>query len=309
MDALSDHYVSLDFTGWRYVELLARERDVERMHDYIWPYGGIGSHAIYRTPLDMAHISQVAIYLNNLPVGKSVEVTLSPVMALPTQSVVLKNPTLVLNGQTLALPLTLASGDFAEIEPDGLCTHYNAKGDPLASVRPVTLPLLRVGENAIRFDCERPQGVSARAEVTINAFGTPFGTPNPRRKIDWKHLEREYEMTRVFLSSNDLANASWDVVVRPGEKAELEIELCGSMTSPALTINGHTLHFPVTLKAGQRLICRDRRTWTILDAKRVKIAEGSLDTKVPVLSSGPNRVSFTCANPDRAQVKLVKVYE
>jgi hypothetical protein len=309
MDALSDHYVLLDFTGWRYVELLARERDVDRMHDYVWPYGGIGSHAIYRTPLDMAHISQVTCYLNNLPAGRSVEVILSPVMALPTQSAVLRNPTLTLNGQTLALPLTLASGDFAEIEPDGFCTHYNDKGDPLARVRPVTLPLLRAGDNAIRFDCERPQGVSARAEVTINAFGTVFGTPNPRRKINWKHLEREYEMTRLFMASNDLDNASWDVAVRPGEKAALEIELCGSMTSPALTINGHTLRFPVTLKACQRLRCRDRRNWTVLDAKRMKIAEGALDKKVPLLSSGSNRVSFTCTSPDRAKVKLVKVYE
>jgi hypothetical protein len=279
------------------------------MHDYVWPYGGIGSHAIYRTPLDMAHISQVTCYLNNLPAGRSVEVILSPVMALPTQSAVLRNPTLTLNGQTLALPLTLASGDFAEIEPDGFCTHYNDKGDPLARVRPVTLPLLRAGDNAIRFDCERPQGVSARAEVTINAFGTVFGTPNPRRKINWKHLEREYEMTRLFMASNDLDNASWDVAVRPGEKAALEIELCGSMTSPALTINGHTLRFPVTLKACQRLRCRDRRNWTVLDAKRMKIAEGALDKKVPLLSSGSNRVSFTCTSPDRAKVKLVKVYE
>lgn len=309
MDALSDHYVSLDFAGWRYVELLARERDVERMHDYVWPYGGIGSHAIYRTPLDMAHISQVTFYLNNVPAGGSSEVTLSPVMALPTQSAALKNPTLTLNGQTLALPLTLASGDFAEIEPDGLCTHYNAKGDPLASVRPATLPLLRAGENAIRFDCERPQGVSARAEVTLNAFGTPFGTSNPRRKIGWEHLEREYEMTRLFMASNDLDRASWDVAVRPGEKATLEIELCGSMTSPALTINGHMLRFPVTLKSGQRLLCRDRRTWTVLDAKRIKIAEGALDKKVPLLSAGFTPVSFTCTNPDCAQVKLVKVYE
>jgi hypothetical protein len=309
MYALSDHYVTLDFIGWRYVELLARERDVERMHDALWPYGGMGSHALYRTPLDMAHLSQVTLYLNNLPPGADVEVTLSPVMALPTQSAVLKNPTLILNGESLALPLTLTSGDFAEIEPDGLCTHYNAKGDPLTCVRPATLPLLRGGENAIGFDCERPQEVSARAEVTLNAFGVPFGTTNPRRMIGWKHLEREYEMTRLFVSSNDLAHASWTLSVRPGERAAWEIELCGSMTSPLLTINGQAVHFPVTLKSGQRLFCKDRRTWCVVDAKRVKIAEGKLKTNVPLLASGSHTLSFTCTDPLRAQVKIVKVYQ
>ena len=37
-DCISDHYIDLDFTGWRYVELLLRERDAERMSDYVWPY-------------------------------------------------------------------------------------------------------------------------------------------------------------------------------------------------------------------------------------------------------------------------------
>jgi hypothetical protein len=35
----AEHYVTLDFTGWRYVELLLRERDAERFAQYEWPYG------------------------------------------------------------------------------------------------------------------------------------------------------------------------------------------------------------------------------------------------------------------------------
>ena len=311
MNALSDHYVTLDFTGWRYVELLVRERDAERMHDYVWPYGGIGSHAIYRTPLDMTHISQVAFYLNDLPPGESVDVTVSQVMALPTQAVVLKHPVLTLNGRALALPLTLASGDFAEVEPDGLCTHYNDKGDPLARVVCAAgeRPTLLSGVNAVRFDCERPQGVNARAEVVFNTFGVPFGTPNPHRRTGWDHLQREYEMTRLFLASNDVDQSTWEVPVRPGEKAALAIELCGVMEAPVLTVNGHALLFPVTLKEGDRLFCRDRRKWAVIDSKRATVAEGRLDEKAPLLVSGPNRISFACGAFDRAQVKLVKVYE
>ena len=308
MHALSDHYVTLDFTGWRYVELLVRERDVERMTDYTWPYGG--AYDIYRNPLDMAHISQVTFYLNDLPAGSSVDVTVSPVMALPTQSAALMNPALTVNGQTLKLPFTLASGDFVELEPDGLCTHYNDRGDPLASIHCGTgvPPVLHSGINAVLFDCEKPQGVSARAEVTLNAFGTPFGTPNPRRKIGWNHLTREYEMTRLITEPNGSDN-TWEIAVRPDSKAKLEIELCGAMASPVLTVGGRTLRFPVTLKPDQRLLCRDGRHWTVHGSNRATITEGTLDTKAPVLSSGLTRVAFTCTAPARAQVKLVKVYE
>jgi hypothetical protein len=330
MHALSDHYVTLDFTGWRYVELLVRERDVERMSDYTWPYGG--AYDIYRNPLDLSHISQVTFYLNDLPAGGSVDVTVSPVMALPIQTAQLRNPALSVNGQTLTLPFTLASGDFAELEPDGLCTHYNARGDSLASIRcgtgvppvssqrgtgvpPVSSqrgtgvpPVFLSGQNTLLFSCVSPSNASARAEVSLNAFGTPFGTPNPRRAINWKHLEREYEMTRLIATADSPDNV-WEIAVRPGSQAKLEIELCGAMASPALTLGGRTLRFPVTLKAGERLLCRDGRHWAVLDPKRAIVAEGSLAGKVPVLVPGTTRVVFTCLAPDHAQVKLVKVYE
>jgi len=232
------------------------------------------------------------------------------VMALPTQSALLKNPALTLSGQTLTLPFTLASGDFAELEPDGLCTHYNDRGDPLASIhygRGVQ-PVLHSGQNTLLFSCVPPSNVSARAEVTLNAFGTPFGKPNPRRKIGWEHLDREYEMTRLIAAADSPDNA-WEIAVRPNSKARLEIELCGAMASPALTVGDRTLRFPVTLKADQRLLCRDGQRWAVLDSKRATVAEGTLDAKVPVLPSGRTRVAFACTTLDRAQVKLVKVYE
>lgn len=308
MSAFSDHYVTLDFTGWRYVELLVRERDVEQMTRYTWPYGG--SYDLYRNPLDMAHVSRVNFYLNNLSPGDTTDVVLSPVMALPIQSAELKNPVITLNNQPLALPLAMKSGDFLELGPSGLCTHYRDNGDLVARIRPSSAsnwPILRKGQNTVSFDCEKPQGVSARAEVTLNVLGTPFGTMNPRQKIDWKHLAREYEMTLIITEPSGENNV-WDVAVRPGEKASLEIELCGGMESPVLTIANRALRFPVTLKSGQRLLCRDQRHWIVLDPSHKKIAEGELGEEVPVLKGGMNKVEFTCTQPDRAQVKLVKVY-
>jgi hypothetical protein len=81
------------------------------------------------------------------------------------------------------------------------------------------------------------------------------------------------------------------------------------MDTPVLSVNGHELRFPIALKPGQRLICRDQRRWLVLDAKRTQIGEGNLSVAPPMLQGGPNRVSFTCGAPDWAMVKLVKVYE
>ena len=97
--------------------------------------------------------------------------------------------------------------------------------------------------------------------------------------------------------------------MRPGEEARLELELAGGMASPALTVGGRTARFPVTLKDGQRLVCRDGRSWVVLDAARAKVAEGRLEEPLPAFKGGPNRVTFSCIAPDRARVKLVKMYE
>ncbi len=309
MHALSDHYVPLDFTGWRYVELLVRERDVEQMSDYQWPYGG--QYDIYRNALDLAHISEVNLYLNNLPPGASTEVVLSPVMALAVQPAQLKNPALSVNGQRLTVPATLKSGDFLELDATGNCAHYDDKDELLARVQPAVAtgwPVLHPGENTVAFECEKPANVSARAEVTLFTSGTPFGTPNLRSKIGWQHLAREYEFPRWITSPEGTHNV-WDLLVRPGGQARLEIELSGGMDTPTLTVNQQRLSFPVTLKAGQRLMWRGQRHWAILDAQRAQVAEGDLAAAPPLLKGGLNRVAFTCGAPERAMVKLVKVYE
>ncbi len=306
MHTVSDHLVTLDFRGWRYVELLARERDVARLGEAVWPYGGL--YDMYRNPLDLSHISQVTLYLNNLPPGRAVEVAVSPVMALPVSSVSLAASALVVNGQRLALPFTLASGAFVEVEPDGRCTHYSERGEPLASAA-LALPAVRTGVNEMRFECELPQGASARAEVTASTFGEPFGTAQESRAIQRRELVREYEMPRFFPSPTSLADGAWDVAVRPGERAALEIELCGAMADPVVTVADQEVRFPVTLREGERLLCLDGRHWRVLDAARMVRAEGDLQARVPLLAGGPHRVSFACGAPERAQVKLVKVYE
>ena len=306
--ALSDHYVTLDFTGWRYVELLFRERDVERMNDYQWPYAT--GYSLYRNRLDTAHISELNLYLNDLPAGET-EVLLSPIRALAVQPTELKNPALNLNGRTLVIPLTLKSGQFLELEPSGQCLHYDEKGDRLAILRPVPLadwPALQSGQNRVSFACDKPPAGSARAEVTLISSDAPFGESNPHTQIGWDCLAREYEMPRLITAAEGERHA-WDLFVRPEEQARLEIELAGTLDTPLLTINDQDLRFPVAIQAGQKLVCRADRHWVVTDSTRAVLSQGDLPQAPPALKSGSNRIVLTGPVSDRATVKLIKVYQ
>lgn len=303
----SDHYVTLDFTGWRYVELLLRERDVEHMTDYQWPYGS--SYAIYRSPVNMSHVSELQFYLNDVPAGGAAEVVIGPIVTLPVQPTELKNPTLSVNGEKLVLPVTLQSGQFFEIETDEGCVHYDEAGELLQRI-PLDgkIPTVRSGDNEIVFNCEKPSGFSARAEVTVSTFDAPFGVMRAKDQVDWSKLNREYDMPRWITEPEGASNA-WNLPVRPGETAKLEIELSGAMENPSLNIQGKTIQFPVSLELDQRLLCSDQRKWVVIDKDRATVTEGELPEPIPALSGGANEIRVSCGKPNHAIVRLTKVYE
>ncbi len=295
LQAISDHYVKLDFNGWRYIELLARERDVDKMLNYEWPYSHGGSHATYRTGLNLTHISQVCIYLNEIPAQGQTAVTISPIMALPVENRTLDQPQITLNGQTFRLPLALVSGDFAELTPDGCLTHYRANGDVQVRYPLNVRPTLKPGANPLVW-------IDGRAEITVAAYGQPFGTQN--RRADTAYMQREYDFAQWILAPQ----TDWELYVRPDGRAKLEVEITGELARPILTVGETPYAFPVTLKRGERLLCRDQKNWTVVTAARKVIASGTLAKPLPRLDSGTTPVSLSCENPQAAQVKLVKVY-
>jgi hypothetical protein len=224
--AISDHYIDLDFTGWRYIELLLRERDSARLTDYQWPYSARGgSHAIYRNAIYPGALSEITIYLNEIPAGGQVDIQISPIFSLPLRKNSLSQLSMTLNGQSLALPWTLESGDYLEIEGrDGL-THYNERGEIQDRMTLAELPEFISGENSITLTAKGIDGISTRAELSLFPLGEPFG--KPAESIDWNLLQREYDLPRL-LSAKDGENggASWSIHSRPGAvRPRLEIDL------------------------------------------------------------------------------------
>ena len=165
-----EHYVKVDFTGWRYFELLLRERDAEAYGDYVWPYGDI--YSVYRSPLIRDHVSALKLYFNNLPPGETVTCMLSPIKALQTVKAKLRHPAVIVNGRQIVFPVTLESGCWLEFTSSADCKLYDERGAMVQHVKVDSeVPTLAAGQNELRFACEAPPGLRARAKVTVISSG------------------------------------------------------------------------------------------------------------------------------------------
>jgi hypothetical protein len=169
---VGEHYVPVDFEGWRYFELVEPEGD--RCDEFIWPYSG-SAYLLYRELVDYRQVSAIRVWYNNLPPGKTATCYLSPVRALPARRVELHNPAVSVNGATILFPVTMASGSYLELRSGGECKLYGAKGELLADVKPRgEIPFLNEGANRIEFRCDPLADVSPRARVCIISEGKPL---------------------------------------------------------------------------------------------------------------------------------------
>ena len=190
---IGDHYVVVDFTGWRYFELI--EPEGERFADYSWPYhrpeaewdnawpesGGlephwvIGCYGIYRERVNYGQVESLNLWYNNLPPGQDVTTYLSPIKALPLVSTKLVNPKVTIGGKRITFPVEIESGCYLEFNSPDDCKLYNPQGVLIREVKPEgDVPILGAGENRVSFETSTANGVSPRARVTIISEGQPI---------------------------------------------------------------------------------------------------------------------------------------
>jgi hypothetical protein len=168
---LGEHYVTVDFSGWRYFELI--EPEGEQFAEYVWPYGG--PYAIYRERVDYNQIEKLTVWVNNLPANGTVKCAISPVCALPLVNARVSNPRITVGGNLLLLPVALGSGSYLEFNSPGDCKAFGPDGNLLQEVRVSgEVPALAAGANPLRFDCDSVSNVSPRVRVTTITAGTPL---------------------------------------------------------------------------------------------------------------------------------------
>ena len=169
---IGEHYVPIDFSGWRYFELI--ESEGERYAEYSWPYGD--AYAIYRESVNYEQVETLGLWYNNLPPGDTATCYLSPIKALPLVSATVRHPKLTLNGQSIVFPVEIESGSYLEFYPPADCKLYGPQGQLLGAVDlQEEMPQIESGENQVEFTCPAQEGMQPRARVTLIGWGIPLG--------------------------------------------------------------------------------------------------------------------------------------
>ncbi len=170
--AVADRYLKVDFTGKRYVTLV--ETESARWSDYNWD-DGKGMYNIYRETIHFEAVDAASIWLQNLPPGRSSKCRLGPIKALPMVYGTLPEVVLEINGSAFALPVTMTSGSFLELNGPGDCTIFGPQGERLGAVNPAgEWPVLRHGENQVRFKGHLDVHPAPRAKLTFFFQGEPL---------------------------------------------------------------------------------------------------------------------------------------
>jgi hypothetical protein len=199
---LDDHYIKVDFEGWRYFELLMRERDAAAYHDYQWPYG---AHCVlHRSPLVRQVVNQLTMYVNNLPPQQQATCFVGPIKALRTRKVQLDHPTIECGGKRLTFPVALESGMYIEYASPEDCRLYDERGELVQRLQPEgEPPVLEAGSNSLTFTCTGTPGFRSRVEVTTISHGAPLRGRRPDSEIDWSYLSREYKRNHEIHEANE----------------------------------------------------------------------------------------------------------
>ena len=249
--AMSDHYVRLDFKGWRRVELLFRERDAAGIADYAWPHRK-QFYKAYREFLHENAIDRVSVMLNDIPVGGQADVEVADVRALPIATNVLRNAAVAIGNSRFAVPFDLTSGEYAELE-EGAWIRYSENGEPLMRV-PAASPELAAGVNDLSFAADTAGSRTPRAEVTVFGLGDKTDAFVPLTENMRDVLSSEAEMPATYAPVRGFMTLP-AIAIRPGEEAEIGFSCHGPIPAFSLSLAGKRFDFP-SVKSGERLDVR-----------------------------------------------------
>lgn len=169
-DARMDHYVNLDFTGWRCVVLDTPEDS--RLWNYTWPYSW--TDVMYTSWFIYRATKELNLFYNDLPPGSTTTCLIGRIEGLQEQNLPLRNPTLEVAGKKLTFPVALQPDEYLEMDWTGRCRHFDANGGVLGEVKPEGVLRLAPGAKEVRFTCDAITAVSPRAEVTLAVRGAPL---------------------------------------------------------------------------------------------------------------------------------------
>ena len=281
--AISEHRLKIDFTGRRRVVVLSRERDAAPSAPIKLRY------TVYRSPLRLDRISEVSFAWDGGADAPPLEI--GEVKAYPIAKLSADHPVLVIGGREVKVPFRIESDEYAEL--DGrVWTKYSAVGEPMQREKGPSVALSS-GDTAVEW-CS-----PTRAEVIVTALGEKSAALSCGAAMPEFMFMRPqcYAPARGF-------DALSPLTVEPGARRQVRFELMGAIDHPAFTVAGKTVEFPVKMKSGDSLLCRDGRRWLLRDSRFKKLAEGVLATPLPIVDATAE-VGLSCADPSSAKVRAL----
>ena len=171
--ARGDHFIKIDFKGWKYFELV--EIESSEFSNYIWPDSGFYVYDSFRHTVQFNNVDKLQLWYNNLPAGKEVNCVIGDVKALPLVAAKITNPSVTVNGEKLTFLTEMESGMYLEFYSLTDCKLYGPKGEFLEDVKVEgIIPSVKIGENLISFSCNGPNDVNPRTQVTLINEGDPL---------------------------------------------------------------------------------------------------------------------------------------
>jgi len=212
-DARMDHYIDLDFVGWRYFVLDPPEDS--RVWGYQWPYSW--TDLMYTSWFIYSATKEVNLFYNALPPNSTTACLIGRIEALHEEPLLLRNPSLEVAARKVIFPVSLKPDEYLEWDWSGRCRHFEPNGGLLGEVQPQGTWQLSAGENSVRFSCKGGDGFSSRAEVTLSVRGEPL--PNSRRNSGAKAGQK----AGIYPSFSTQSQVSLPMQLLPGSKGGVRL--------------------------------------------------------------------------------------
>jgi hypothetical protein len=175
--ARGDHFIKIDFTGWKYFELV--EIESSEFSNYIWPDTGFYVYDSYRHTVLFNKVDKLQLWYNNLPAGKEVNCLVGTIKALQMVPLTINNPEISIGGEKIIFPVKMESGMYLEFQSQKDCKLFGPKGEFLQDIKiEGKIPELKNGENEISFTCKSSEELSSRVQVTVISVGNPLEKNN-----------------------------------------------------------------------------------------------------------------------------------
>jgi hypothetical protein len=171
--ARGDHFVKIDFKGWRYFELV--EIESGDFSNYIWPDSGFYVYDSYRHTVQFKNVDKLQLWYNNLPAGREVKCVIGTVTALQMVPITIIDPQISVGEEKMTFKVKMESGMYLEFNSPDNCKLYDKRGRFLQDVQiDGKVPVIKNGENDISFHCKGTRSVSTRVQVTMFTTGCPL---------------------------------------------------------------------------------------------------------------------------------------